>query len=273
MRRTPQGSVRAGPSCRRRGSPTWTPSSTRRRLSRPDGSRLPQHRQARRAQRAHGLHPGRDAAPAARVPRRRVVNASAPARRHALRAGVGRARHGARSRGAGAVGARPRHRARRDRARRQARGRADADLFGLPGHRGHRARRARGASTKAGLGPGATSRLQRAPAWTTDWISAEGRRKLREYGIAPPGPVRAGWRRARSASSAARRDAVACPRCGSTQHRAPVRVRFHGLQGDVPLHRVPRTFRTLQADLKRPIMSVMFHPLRVRAVGPTPTKR
>lgn len=24
------------------------------------------------------------------------------------------------------------------------------------------------------------------PAWTTDWISDEGRRKLREYGIAPP---------------------------------------------------------------------------------------
>ncbi len=24
------------------------------------------------------------------------------------------------------------------------------------------------------------------PAWTTDWISAEGRNKLREYGIAPP---------------------------------------------------------------------------------------
>ncbi len=24
------------------------------------------------------------------------------------------------------------------------------------------------------------------PPWTTDWISAEGRRKLREYGIAPP---------------------------------------------------------------------------------------
>ncbi|MEO6033000.1 MAG: 1,2-phenylacetyl-CoA epoxidase subunit PaaD, partial [Burkholderiaceae bacterium] len=35
----------------------------------------------------------------------------------------------------------------------------------------------------AGLGP-VKVRLQRAPAWTTDWISAEGRRKLREYGIA-----------------------------------------------------------------------------------------
>ena len=25
-----------------------------------------------------------------------------------------------------------------------------------------------------------------APAWTTDWMSEDGRRKLREYGIAPP---------------------------------------------------------------------------------------
>ena len=28
-----------------------------------------------------------------------------------------------------------------------------------------------------------------APAWTSDWISAEGRDKLRSYGIAPPGPA------------------------------------------------------------------------------------
>ena len=28
------------------------------------------------------------------------------------------------------------------------------------------------------------------PPWTTDWISAEGRDKLREYGIAPPVTVR-----------------------------------------------------------------------------------
>lgn len=26
------------------------------------------------------------------------------------------------------------------------------------------------------------------PAWTTDWMSEEGRRKLKEYGIAPPNP-------------------------------------------------------------------------------------
>ena len=64
----------------------------------------------------------------------------------------------------------------------------------------------------AGLGPTRVS-LRRAPAWTTDWISADGRRKLREYGIAPPGPV--------DASQGApirlqrRGPAVACPRCGS----------------------------------------------------------
>jgi ring-1,2-phenylacetyl-CoA epoxidase subunit PaaD len=30
-------------------------------------------------------------------------------------------------------------------------------------------------------------RMVLAPPWSTDWISADGRRKLREYGIAPPG--------------------------------------------------------------------------------------
>lgn len=51
------------------------------------------------------------------------------------------------------------------------------------------------------------------PAWTTDWMSADGRRKLREYGIAPPSgrapsgpvPVTIGM------PSAA--PVVRCPRC------------------------------------------------------------
>lgn len=46
------------------------------------------------------------------------------------------------------------------------------------------------------------------PAWTTDWMSEEGRQKLRAYGIAPP-----------QASSSRRalfgEQAVACPQCGS----------------------------------------------------------
>ncbi|MDQ6639644.1 MAG: phenylacetate-CoA oxygenase subunit PaaJ [Pseudomonadota bacterium] len=40
----------------------------------------------------------------------------------------------------------------------------------------------------AGLGP-TRIRMQRAPAWTSDWISTEGLARLRGYGIAPPGPV------------------------------------------------------------------------------------
>lgn len=41
----------------------------------------------------------------------------------------------------------------------------------------------------AGFSPRVTTVL--APAWTTDWMSAAGRAKLRDYGIAPPtrGPV------------------------------------------------------------------------------------
>lgn len=54
---------------------------------------------------------------------------------------------------------------------------------------------------------------RRAPAWTTDWMSAEGKRKLREYGIAPPGPVAAG----QGVSVRIVRPAppLACPRCDS----------------------------------------------------------
>ena len=74
----------------------------------------------------------------------------------------------------------------------------------------------REALEQAGLGPVRVS-LQRAPAWTTDWISEAGRRKLREYGIAPPGPVAADG--AVPVRFMARRpvpgSAVDCPRCGS----------------------------------------------------------
>ena len=48
------------------------------------------------------------------------------------------------------------------------------------------------------------------PAWTTDWMSEDGRRKLREYGIAPPQP--AGSRRALFGVQQ-----VACPQCGSAE--------------------------------------------------------
>jgi ring-1,2-phenylacetyl-CoA epoxidase subunit PaaD len=56
------------------------------------------------------------------------------------------------------------------------------------------------------------TRMQRAPAWTTDWISDTGRDKLRVYGIAPPGRCNEGAQPVRLMA----RD-VACPRCGSTR--------------------------------------------------------
>ena len=67
----------------------------------------------------------------------------------------------------------------------------------------------------AGYGP-VTVTLRRAPAWTTDWISDEGRRKLREYGIAPPGPVEPEVAPGVS-TIRIRPRGVDCPRCGSAQ--------------------------------------------------------
>ncbi|WP_309116954.1 1,2-phenylacetyl-CoA epoxidase subunit PaaD [Saccharothrix sp.] len=58
-------------------------------------------------------------------------------------------------------------------------------------------------------------RTSLSPAWTTDWISDEGRRKLAEAGIAPPsrvGPRAVGPVPLTLTPPSAR---VACPRCGS----------------------------------------------------------
>lgn len=60
------------------------------------------------------------------------------------------------------------------------------------------------------------------PAWTTDWMTDRGRQRLREYGIAPPGPARVAPRG--SHASGMRTFATIgsdlqpfpdCPRCGS----------------------------------------------------------
>jgi ring-1,2-phenylacetyl-CoA epoxidase subunit PaaD len=48
------------------------------------------------------------------------------------------------------------------------------------------------------------------PAWTTDWLSPEGRRKLAAFGIAPPAGQAS--RRALFAS-----ESVRCPRCDSAE--------------------------------------------------------
>jgi ring-1,2-phenylacetyl-CoA epoxidase subunit PaaD len=58
-------------------------------------------------------------------------------------------------------------------------------------------------------------RLQRAPAWTTDWISAAGRRKMLAYGVAPPGPaLQATVHVVRRTAAGPARPSVACPQCG-----------------------------------------------------------
>ncbi len=61
------------------------------------------------------------------------------------------------------------------------------------------------ALTDAGFAD-ADVRMTYSPAWTTDWMSEEGKRKLAEFGIAPPGPV---------GEDTPLTLPVACPRCGS----------------------------------------------------------
>jgi ring-1,2-phenylacetyl-CoA epoxidase subunit PaaD len=67
----------------------------------------------------------------------------------------------------------------------------------------------RAALDQAGLSH-ITIKTELAPAWTTDWISAAGREKLRAYGIAPPETAAA-----RLAGKAAQ--PAICPQCGSSQ--------------------------------------------------------
>lgn len=49
------------------------------------------------------------------------------------------------------------------------------------------------------------------PAWTTDWMSEDGKRKLREYGIAPP------TRKSGEAMALFEEEDVPCPRCDSAE--------------------------------------------------------
>jgi ring-1,2-phenylacetyl-CoA epoxidase subunit PaaD len=71
-----------------------------------------------------------------------------------------------------------------------------------------------------------TVRTALAPAWSSDWITADGRRKLRAAGIAPPRPAPARQgpvpltlaappARGTTPGAPGRRDPVPCPRCGS----------------------------------------------------------
>jgi len=62
-------------------------------------------------------------------------------------------------------------------------------------------------------GYAATVRTRLSPAWTTDWMSATGRDKLREFGIAPPGQRSEAVASPVAMSLTVRQ--VSCPLCGS----------------------------------------------------------
>ncbi len=66
------------------------------------------------------------------------------------------------------------------------------------------------ALTRAGFDAVAVDVLS--PPWSSDWISAQGRRKLAAFGIAPPAETVASKRRLWQTDPE-----VACPRCGSKQ--------------------------------------------------------
>lgn len=57
------------------------------------------------------------------------------------------------------------------------------------------------------------------PAWTTDWLTVDAKRKLRDYGIAPPVGLAENEKRidiSRLTRRAVDAPVVACPRCAST---------------------------------------------------------
>ena len=68
----------------------------------------------------------------------------------------------------------------------------------------------------AGLGPVRVTH-RRAPAWTTDWITPQGREKLRAYGIAPPGSCASEATGGNVSPIRLMARNVDCPRCGSAQ--------------------------------------------------------
>jgi ring-1,2-phenylacetyl-CoA epoxidase subunit PaaD len=69
---------------------------------------------------------------------------------------------------------------------------------------------------RAGFAP-VTVRTQLAPAWSSDWITEEGQRKLAAAGIAPPSP--APRRTGPVPVTLGPRPSPSCPRCGSPRTR------------------------------------------------------
>jgi ring-1,2-phenylacetyl-CoA epoxidase subunit PaaD len=61
--------------------------------------------------------------------------------------------------------------------------------------------------------PNATIKTVYSPAWTTDWMSEDGKRKLKEYGIAPPGKAETDT----LVSLRRKPESIQCPFCDSKQ--------------------------------------------------------
>ncbi|WP_246209944.1 1,2-phenylacetyl-CoA epoxidase subunit PaaD [Nocardioides piscis] len=58
-------------------------------------------------------------------------------------------------------------------------------------------------------------RISLSPAWSSDWITESGRRKLHEHGLSVPGPAPVGDGGPVPLTLAPVRRAIDCPRCGS----------------------------------------------------------
>lgn len=63
---------------------------------------------------------------------------------------------------------------------------------------------------------GVDVRLVLSPAWTTDWMSESGKKKLKEYGIAPPSQS---TEEHLAAMMSGKKKSVQCPFCNSTHTR------------------------------------------------------
>ncbi len=88
-----------------------------------------------------------------------------------------------------------------------------------------------------------TIRTVLSPAWTTDWMSEDGRSKLREYGIAPP-----------QASNSRRalfgEQQVACPQCGSDNTELLSEFGSTSCKALWRCKSLPRTLRLFQVSLR-----------------------
>ena len=93
------------------------------------------------------------------------------------------------------------------------------------------------------------------PPWTTDWITDEGRAKLEEYGVAPPGPApgRCSW----SWASAARSAGASTPASPAGSARPP--ARRSGCAR-------PARSRSTTSSLCEAAVSATLHPLKVAAI-------